>query len=109
MEEPLIEAFSRIIINHKYGRELKIKETCIEEINNPENPYDLKIAFNLIYYMNLDTIKWFILSSYDDEYRNRLKEIFNENYGLLLDYFASPKESYNEALNLIHLTLKKND
>ena len=43
----------------------------------------------------MDTIRWFFLSCYEDEYRNRFYELYKDEYFRLIDKFS---EAYNKVL-----------
>lgn len=78
LEEILTEALSIIMI---YSRNHKdIDFNSIKERIKDENAL---LGVNFVEVLDFDTIKWFILSSYDDEYYDKFNKIFEEKYNEL--------------------------
>ena len=79
-EESLTEAFAQIIYFLKDKDEFNLDgiggEECLPHIN---------ITFELIKTLDMDTIRWFFLSCFGDEYVNRFNNLYQENYNKLID------------------------
>ena len=99
MEEALTEAFARIIIEHRFKYKLCIYEICDHQLSNNKLPKDLVIAFNMIKNMDLDTIRWYLLSCYEDCLNNKLEYIFDSDYDELCDSFDN--KDVDKGLKLI--------
>lgn len=118
IEEALTEAFANIIIDSKRKNELDIKECCDLAIKDDDMPYDLKLAYYLVSNLSIDDIKWFFLSCYEDEYDNRIRKIFGDDYETLIynfynlysDFSSNGKADeglFNETKDVIRRNLKK--
>lgn len=119
LEECITEAFNQIakLITKKN----KIFSEAVEDIiKNPNMRPDAVVGAKIINSLDEDTLKWFITTSYNDEYIDRFKIIFKDIYPKLLDianrtyrtYLDSDfsKTNYNEIDNLDGLiSTKKND
>ncbi len=83
MEEILIDAVAYIILNSRNKDKLDLNATYeyFKAYNN--NPV-LNIGLYLFNEIGEEGLKWFILSCYMEEYRDRLKEIYDSKYPQIL-------------------------
>ena len=105
-EECLTEAFAQIIYYLKDKDEYNIDE-LIEYGNFL--PY-IELALEYIKTLDMDTIRWFFLSCYDEEYRNRFYELYGKDYFKLIDNYSfafdqsmqqNPVTNYDSTISLI--------
>ena len=104
IEEALTEAFAKIVIFHKNKKDLKIREFCDLELAMRQSD-DMKCAYYLIKKMNLDTIRWFFTSCYEDCYRNEFKTLFGSDYDKVIKHFVN---FYNHQYDKPHQEAKCN-
>ncbi|MBR4178367.1 MAG: hypothetical protein IKR57_03355 [Bacilli bacterium] len=96
LEESITEVFAGLIIIMNKDRSLNIYEAC-DILRQIINNYDIQLGIELVKNMSLDDIRWFFLSCYQDEYNNRFKEIYSEEYDKLLECFS---ELYKNTTDL---------
>lgn len=113
-EECLTEAFTAIIF---YLRDKNVYN--IDELfkNNYLTP-DVKLALNFIKQLDIDTVRWFFLSCYEEEYTNKFYELYKSDYFKLIDQFNEAYdcsmsnenyERFDETLSLIKSLKKSNN
>ncbi len=90
-EESITEAFVQIMFYLKDKDEFNFDEL----LQKNHLPANIKLALEFIHNLNIDTIRWFFLSCYEDEYRNRFYELYKDEYFRLIDKFS---EAYNKVL-----------
>ena len=110
-EESITEAFSQIIF---YLRD-KDQYNIDELLNNKRLLPNVRLALQFINSLDMDTIRWFFLSCYQEEYVNKFYEMYKDDYFRLIDLFSeafqksmSEEEytNYDKCLSLIN-KLKK--
>lgn len=113
-EECLTEAFARIIF---YLRNKNVYNFD-ELFKNKKLTPDVKLALHLIRRLDMDTIRWFFLSCYEEEYTNRFYQLFENDYFKLIDQFndaydcsmnEEEYEKYDETMSLIKSLKKSNN
>lgn len=80
-EESITEAFTRIIFYLLDKKEYNIDELLKDESLLP----NVRLALQYINTLDMDTIRWFFLSCYDEEYRNKFYEMHKNDYFSLID------------------------
>ena len=80
LEEVISEAISRLMVYHVDKEKLDIHGFCNKMLNDKYTNPDMKLGYQLLDKMSLDDIRWFMLSVYDEEYSNRFKKLFKEDY-----------------------------
>jgi hypothetical protein len=88
-EETMTEAFTRIIFYLKDKDSLNFDEL----LNSKKISYDVRLAINFIHSLDIESIRWFFLSCFEEEYRNRFYEIYGEEYFKLIDKFNEAYEN----------------
>ena len=113
-EESITEAFARIIYYLKDKDKFEFKEL----MNIKDNPNYIVLAYTLINNLDMDTIRWFFLSCYMEEYRNKFYELYGEDYYQLIDVinnaFDNPINnnvfrSHNKDIEYIRKLKKSNN
>ena len=87
LEEALIEALTLIISYHKGRDALNIKDACADIKYRRKNAI-LKNGCNIFENADVDFIKWFLLSTYSEEYNDLLERMFNDKYIELIKNFS---------------------
>ena len=87
-------------------------------MNIKDNPNYIVLAYTLINNLDMDTIRWFFLSCYMEEYRNKFYELYGEDYYQLIDVinnaFDNPINnnvfrSHNKDIEYIRKLKKSNN
>lgn len=82
-EENITETLA-VIANLTYKKDkIDLDELSYKFIEN-DFPYDLIFGIKILSSLGIDGIKWFLTSTYDNEYINRFKKEFENNYVTLL-------------------------
>lgn len=89
LEESLVEIIAKFIIYSRKMNSLDIKDFYNKIINDEDIDDNEKLAVTMLYKMGLSTVKWFVLSSYEDEYDDKLYKVFKEKYNALLEHFKN--------------------
>lgn len=85
LEESLTEAFA-IMITSNYLKNSNLSLGKLrEEVEKYENNIGEGIAAIIIEKMQEEGLEWFLTTRYQENYRNILEEIFNEDYQVLCD------------------------
>ncbi len=79
LEEALVEALTLIISYHSNKDTLDIEGAC-NYIQKKTSKDIVKRGIRIFKKYKEDFIKWFILSSYQDEYDNKLQKMYGKNY-----------------------------
>lgn len=95
LEEALTECLAYIIFESSNHSTFDKDEICTK-LENDFKTYDIKIANEIFKQMDKDTIKWFILSCYEDEYTNRIKEFYKDDYSSLVSMVDSIYSTYRK-------------
>ncbi len=93
-EECLTECFARIIFYLKDKDEFNFDELLKSKDNTP----DMILTYYFIKSLDMETIRWFFLSCYLDEYTNRFYELFKDNYFVLIDNINEAYECIMKGL-----------
>ena len=93
LEESLTECLSHIIFESSKHETFNKDEIC-KSIEKYIFTDDVRLANELFKQMDEDTIKWFILSCYEDEYTNRIEEFYGESYPKIVSMFDAIYSSY---------------
>ena len=83
-EESITEAIALIVMiasNKKYIDLMGIAE----KINEIEDRTDVRVAANLLSYAGIDFIKWFLTSTFEYSYDDKIEKLFKEKYDLILE------------------------
>lgn len=114
-EETITETIANYIVLSMNYDELNLEK--INEFIQKTCTTEVKICSTLISKMGIDTIKWFIISAYEDVYNDKIREQFKENYDKLLSNISELYESVilddkpdeeivNDTLDLINQKTK---
>lgn len=86
LEEALIESLTLIIYYHSDKDLLNIEDAC-DYIQNKTSSDLVKNGITIYKEYKEDFVKWFILSSYQDEYNSELNKIYGNDYINILKKF----------------------
>ncbi len=97
LEENLVEVIAKLIIFCRKDKKINL-DKFLKFLN--KNVNSEKITAKMISMMGIPMIRWFILSSYEDEYDDKLYKAFNNKYNLLLKYFKKLSENEHDEKTL---------
>ncbi len=97
LEEALIEALTLIVSYHSNKNNIDIKSAC-EDIKYKRENIILKNGLNIFENANIEFIKWFLLSCYNDEYVDLLESMFSDEYNNLIKYFSILSDDYDKII-----------
>lgn len=103
LEENLVEMIANLIVYSRKNDKIDL-DLFKEHINTHGYRESEKLSFEILYRMGIDSIRWFILSAYEDEYDDKLYNAFKEKYDSLLNYFYSLE---NNESKIEHMSSKK--
>lgn len=98
-EECLTECFARIIYYLKDKDEFNFDELLSRKDNTP----DILLAYHFIKSLDMDTIRWFFLSCYEEEYTNRFYKLYQDNYYKIIDKLNEAYEYSTKFLDYPHV------
>ena len=94
LEESLIETIAKLIIYSRKKDNIDL-EDFYNKISADENLHeDVQLVAKMLMKMDISMIEWFILSSYEDIYDDKLYKVFNDKYEKLLLYFEKMMNSF---------------
>lgn len=99
LEEIITETLTELIIFVRKSNSINLEEFRKFEEQH-DIMADLQIASKMLEKMGLKTIRWFILSSHEDEYDDELYKTYSNKYEALLRHFSSLfMQEYNNSLD----------
>ncbi len=98
-EECITECFARIIFYLRDKDEFNFNEL----LNSKDNTPDILLAFHFIKNLDMDTIRWYFLSCYEEEYTNRFYKLYQNNYFKLIDKINEAYECVNKSVKYPNL------
>lgn len=115
IEEGLTEALTNMIFNSSFYDDFDLDEETSTVIHDNQVRLYVKAACYIYKSFGYDFLYWFIFSSYEDEYSDKLEENFGEYYDRVLEIFNHLYYSnndrkyiseYYELLNIIRSVKK---
>ena len=109
LEEAIVETMANLIVKTKDTKNINLDEEMNFFINNKTTRKEEKIAAHIIKRMGKDFLTWFMLSSYQEVYTNKIQNEFQNKYEKIIEitnnlYSNNSKnrlKDYQEAVTLI--------
>lgn len=95
LEENIIETIAYLIYSSRKNSSINL-ESHVQRYQNNGRPIEEALAAGIIRRMGIDTLKWFILSTHEEEYDDKLYKAYQEKYTDLLLIF---NELRNDTLH----------
>lgn len=84
LEESFVETLAEFIVYTKNKKELNVHDYCMSMQNDKLTTIDVKLACQFLGKMSIDDIRWFMLSAYSENFENRFKKIFGDDYDIFI-------------------------